>query len=274
LNENKIDTDINIILEIIYLSSFIMASATASPIMKRTTKMIRPRGKKIHTMGEGVSEKMNDINNGNNTTVLLLPPIPATSSHSPSHSPSPEKILQENSIIKPYCDPDLFVQRQVKRTITVPFYKITKNTNIEQLLRSELAKSVEGQCSIEGYICPNSISICSHSGGTLSAANILFDVTANCLICFPDENVTIKCVAKTITQAGIRAGARYLEQGHVSPIEVFLSRDMHLSSRELFSRIEEGDILTVNIIGRRFVLHDTHITIIAMLMDAEKNINK
>jgi hypothetical protein len=77
-------------------------------------------------------------------------------------------------------------------------------------------------------------------------------------------------VAKTITQAGIRAGARSLEDGHVSPIEVFLSRDMHSSSRDLFSRIEEADILTVKIIGRRFVLHDTHVTIIAMVLDVEK----
>jgi hypothetical protein len=91
------------------------------------------------------------------------------------------------------------------------------------------------------------------------------------MICYPDENTVIKCIARTITHAGIRAGARYLASGQVSPIEVFLSRDMHnaSSSSELFSRIEENDVLTVMIIGRRFVLHDTHVTIIAMLLDAE-----
>jgi hypothetical protein len=40
------------------------------------------------------------------------------------------------------------------------------------------------------------------------------------------------------------------------------------NNNELFPRIEENDILTVEIIGRRFVLHDTHVTIIAMLLDA------
>jgi hypothetical protein len=170
--------------------------------------------------------------------------------------------------VNPYCDPELFVKRQINRTLTIPFYKITKGVNITQLLRTELAKSVEGRCSVEGYISPNSISICSHSCGTLSAANIHFNITADCLICFPDEHTVIKCVAKTINQAGIRAGARYLQSGHVSPIEVFLSRDMNIQMRELFSRIEENDILTVEIIGRRFVLHDTHVTIIAMLIDA------
>lgn len=241
--------------------------------MKRPTKMIRPKAKK--SQGVCVSEKTNEETSViHNNTAASRPDISETTTDTLLPIPSPEEALQEYSIIKPYCDPELFVQRQIKRTLTVPFYKITKTTNVSQLLRAELAKSVEGQCSIEGYICPNSISICSHSCGTLAAANILFDVTANCLICFPDENVNIKCVAKTITQAGIRAGARYLEPGKVSPIEVFLSRDMHQSSRELFTQIEEGDILTVKIIGRRFVLHDTHITIIAMLMDAEKNNSK
>lgn len=176
--------------------------------------------------------------------------------------------LFETEEVVPYCDPELFVKRQINRTLTIPFYKITKGVNITQLLRTELAKSVEGRCSVEGYISPNSISICSHSCGTLSAANIHFNITADCLICFPDEHTVIKCVAKTITQAGIRAGARCLHSGNVSPIEVFLSRDMNAQMRELFTRIEENDILTVEIIGRRFVLHDTHVTIIAMLLDA------
>jgi hypothetical protein len=180
----------------------------------------------------------------------------------------PESKPDEPELPVSYCDPDLFVKHKITRTITIPFYKITKDVVISQLLRTELAKSVEGLCSVEGYICPNSVSVCSHSGGTLSAGNILFDITSECLVCFPDEHTIIKCVAKTITQAGIRAGARYLQRGHVSPIEVFLSRDMNVQMRELFSRIEENDILTVEIIGRRFVLHDTHVTIIAMLLDA------
>ena len=174
----------------------------------------------------------------------------------------------ETEDVTPYCDPELFVKQRIRRTLSIPFYKINKSMNITQLLRSQLAQHVEGRCSVEGYISPNSISICYHSCGTLAAANINFDITADCLICFPDEHKVIKCIAKTITQAGIRAGARYLQHGNVSPIEVFLSRDMNSQMRELFSRIEENDILTVEIIGRRFVLHDTHVTIIAMLLDA------
>ena len=186
----------------------------------------------------------------------------------PEAEPVTEPVEEEAEELTPYCDPTLFVKHRIKRTLSIPFYKINKNVNITHLLKTELAKSIEGRCSVEGYISPNSVSICSHSCGTLAAANINFDITADCLICFPHEHTVIKCVAKTITQAGIRGGAMGLQHGHVSPIEVFLSRDMNYQMRDLFSRIEENDILTVEIIGRRFVLHDSHVTIIAMLLDA------
>jgi len=132
-----------------------------------------------------------------------------------------------------------------------------------------MAARYEGKCSMEGYICPGSMSIFRYSCGTLSAGNIRYDVVADCLVCLPDEHTQIKCIAKTITQAGIRGIATKLQVGSVSPIEVFLSRDMNIRNNELFCRVEEGDLLTVEIIGRRFVLNDTHVTVIAMLLHAE-----
>lgn len=184
----------------------------------------------------------------------------------PEPAPAPEPVNRQ-VVVEHYCDPTLFNNQRIKRKLTIPFYKITRGVNVTELLTTELAKQLEGYCSIEGYICPYSVSIHAHSCGTLAAANIVFDIVADCLICFPDERTVIQCVAKTITQAGIRAGATQLIPGRISPIEVFLSRDMN-NNHELFPQIEENDILTVEIIGRRFVLHDTHVTIIAMLLDA------
>jgi hypothetical protein len=234
-----------------------MASAAAAAPAKRPTRIIRPKTKN-NQEDKAATSVVSTIE------IPVLMPVPV-----PEPEPVPETVPE--TVPEPYCDPSLFVKRQIRRTLSVPFYKITKSTIVVHLLRTELAKMVEGRCSIEGYICPNSVSISSYSCGTLAAANIIFDIIADCMVCYPDENTVIKCIARTITHAGIRAGARHLASGHVSPIEVFLSRDMHnaSSSCELFSRIEENDVLTVNIIGRRFVLHDTHVTIIAMLMDAE-----
>jgi len=217
------------------------SSASCSPSSSVNKRTIRPKKKARSTVSLVISES---------TQVAPSPPAPS-------------------SIKEHYCDPTLFTKKQVNRKLTIPFYKIKQGVDVKQLLEKELAKNLEGRCSIEGYICPSSISIHSYSCGTLSGANIVFDIVTDCLICFPDEHSVIKCVARTITQAGIRAGAMDLSKGCVSPIEVFLSRDMNMKNSELFARIEENDILTVEIIGRRFVLHDTHVTVIAMLIDAE-----
>ena len=216
----------------------------ASTSMKRTTTTIRPKKKKI-LQAEAATETQTETQ-----TAPLDEPVP------PPFQAS-------------YCDPNLFTKQQIKRRLVIPFYRIKQHVDVKQLLITELSKQLDGHCSIEGYIIPNSISISTHSCGTLNGANIVFDIMAECLICFPEEHSVIKCIARTITQAGIRAGATGLRPGCVSPIEVFLSRDMNIKNSELFNRIEETDILTVEIIGRRFVLHDTHVTVIAMLLDAE-----
>ncbi len=234
-----------------------VACMSSSSSVKKTT--IRPK-KKTPTTTTTVSTQ--DIPESVTVTPTPAPPpsLPVAPAI-PVMTPPPKK--------EPYCDPSLFTQQQIKRKLTVPFYKIKQGVDVKQLLTTELANQLEGRCSIEGYICPFSITIRSYSCGTLAAGNIVFDILADCLICFPDEHSVIKCVVRTITQASIRAGALYLQSGDVSPIEVFLSRDMNMKKNELFSRIEENDILTVEIIGRRFVLHDTHVTVIAMLLDAE-----
>ena len=241
-----------------------MASTVPRPL---TT--IRP--KKKQQLGNSKSARTVvslDENNKINAAVAVAAVAEATAV-AESEVVLPETTTAATTDPIPYCDMGLFCKQQINRKLMISFSKIKQGVDVKQFLTNELSKQIEGYCSIEGYICPKSISILSYSCGTLTGANIIFDIVAECFICFPNEHTTIKCVARTITHAGIRAGATQLTPGSLSPIEVFLSRDMNMKNSELFARIEENDILTVEIIGRRFVLHDTHVTIIAMLIDAK-----
>jgi len=147
----------------------------ASTTVKRptTTTMIRPKKKKIEPM-------------------VAEPTVEPATVEPPESIPAPTS----------YCDPALFTQQQIKRRLVIPFYRIKQHVDVKQLLVKELANQLEGRCSIEGYIIPNSISISTYSCGTLNAANIIFDIVADCLICFPEERSVIKCITRTITQAG------------------------------------------------------------------------
>ena len=216
-------------------------------------------------------------------TTISPAPTPAPiiknqdSSHNESHEVSvPTQVFASiiTQITTDYCDPDLFEQKQIHRNITVPFHRISRTKNIVEVLNRELSSMLEGKCSIEGYICPGSIQIIKHSCGRLHGGNIIFDVDLKCLVCLPNEQTKISCVAKTITQAGIRAVAKGLESGSISPIEVFLSRDMNMNIKnaaDIFVNVKEGDLLDVEIIGRRFVLNDTHVTIIAILQELKES---
>ena len=74
--------------------------------------------------------------------------------------------------------------------------------------------------------------------------------------------MVIKCIAKNVTKAGIRAESVISP----SPIVVFVTRD-HNYNNEYFSSINEGDTINIKVIGQRFELYDTHISIVAQLVE-------
>jgi hypothetical protein len=92
---------------------------------------------------------------------------------------------------------------------------------------------------------------------------IEFDVVFECSICCPVEGMQIKCYAKNITQAGIRAFTSLDEKN--SPVIIYVSRDHH-STNEYFNSIKEKDAIRIRVIGQRFELNDKQVSIIGELL--------
>ena len=134
--------------------------------------------------------------------------------------------------------------------------------NLVQTLAKNIADEVEGKCSVEGLIKPNSVSILTYSSGLVSSNMISFEVVFECLVCCPVEGMHIQCEAKNITKAGIRA----VSQESPSPIMVFIARDHHIRTK-YYSTIKENNLITVRVIGQRFELNDSYISIIAELIE-------
>jgi len=149
----------------------------------------------------------------------------------------------------------------ITRKIVLPITNIGKN--IKENIEENIKVSFEGKCVVEGYIKPNSSKIITFSSGTVERGNnILFEVVFECDICFPVEGMLITCVAKNITKAGIRAESA---NEVPSPVVVFIAKDHHYSI-SYFSEIQEGDNITVRVIGQRFELNDKFISIIGELV--------
>ena len=155
----------------------------------------------------------------------------------------------------------------IVRTVWLPFNVLGSNIreNIEQILREKM----EGKCMKEGYIKPESIRILTYSSGVVRDKFVQFQVSLECLVCRPVEGQRIKCIAKNITKAGIRAE----HNDDPSPIVVFVARD-HQYKNKFFSQVKEDDLITIRIIGIRFELNDTYISCIGEIMNPKKKRDK
>jgi DNA-directed RNA polymerase subunit E'/Rpb7 len=159
----------------------------------------------------------------------------------------------------------IYSKSLLTRNITLPITIIGRN--IKETIENVINDHYEGKCLVEGYIKPKSSKIITFSSGVIAGDNISFEVVFECMICNPVEGMNIMCVAKNITKAGIRAESA---TEIPSPIVVFIARDHHFNNNK-FINIHEGDMLQIRVIGQRFELNDSYISIIGELMNTNTN---
>lgn len=148
----------------------------------------------------------------------------------------------------------------ISRNVPVPIVNI--GANLDVLLQRVIASSIEGKCIADGYVKYGSIKILGHSSGEIKGDVVCFDVSFECLVCYPLHGMKLSCVAKNITKAGIRAES----DENPNPIVVFIARDHH-NTMPYFSQVKEGDKINIKVIGQRFELNDKYISIIAELIE-------
>ena len=156
----------------------------------------------------------------------------------------------------------VYIRSMLTTKLSVPITAIGKN--IKQNLEKVISKRAEGKCIPEGFVKPDSINILTYSSGNVMGQNVEFCTTYECLICNPVEGMIIDCMTKTITKAGIHAEV-VDEKGNV-PITIFVARDHHYKNT-YFNDIKENEKIQVRVIGVRYELNDTYISVIAKLIE-------
>ena len=154
----------------------------------------------------------------------------------------------------------LYTPTVIRHKVCLPVSDITHFQGIREQLTQYVSTQISGKCIPEGFVKPNSCTLRSHTVGTFTAGNIAFTLEIECLLCCPNQGDVINCLAKTVTQAGIRAHACT----DPSPVVVYISREMQDSSPtpRMMDTVKPGDRLTVRVIGHRFELNDKHVSII------------
>ena len=161
----------------------------------------------------------------------------------------------------------LYMQNIITKSVCVPFKNV--GNNVLELLQQILVEEYEKKCIKEGYIKSNSIRILSYSSGRISAENVLFNVTFECLICKPVEGMIFRAVVKNITKAGLKCETN----DEFSPIIAFIARDHHYQNIH-FQKVQVDDEVSIKVIGIRYELNDKYISVIGELVQQRKRIAK
>ena len=157
-------------------------------------------------------------------------------------------------------DTSIYMMNMLTRKIHLNFNSVGKN--LKETLEKKVRRDIEGKCSVEGFIKPNSIKVLSYSSGILVENQVMFEVVFECMVCCPVEGMHIKCNVQNITQAGIRAFVK----DDISPVIVYISRDHHYNNK-YFSTVKENDEITIKVIGQRYELNDPHVSVIGEIME-------
>ena len=145
----------------------------------------------------------------------------------------------------------------------VPLNIVHIGDNIKQALEKKVAFDIEGKCIVEGYVKPGSCRVQSYSSGELSSGDVMFDVVVECQVCCPVEGMHIDCIAKNITES---AGIKAETEEEPSPVVIYVARDHHFNNTN-FTKVKPGDKIKVRVIGQRYELNDSYISVIAELIE-------
>merc|ERR1711907_412002 len=99
--------------------------------------------------------------------------------------------------------------------------------------------------------------------------DIVYKIKFSVEVCNPPEGQIVNCIVHNINKMGILAGIGTNPRD--SPLTILLPRHQH-QDKDLFKDISVGDSISVEIIGKKFELHDNKIHIVASLIN--KNAEK
>lgn len=152
----------------------------------------------------------------------------------------------------------LFHKQLINERILVSYNHIGKD--MESYFQSYVETYIEGKCRNEGFIKNNSSKVIEYSAGLLYSSKVEFLVVFEVYACMPYEDMELKCIVKNINKIGIRC----IIQEENNPMNIFINNE-HNSTMDLDSYHESQEI-KVKVLGHRFELNDTFISIIAEII--------
>lgn len=146
-----------------------------------------------------------------------------------------------------------------------------------QAILASLKRTSEGVCTRHGFVLPGSVSVVTISPGHIQSSslngNVCFKVTYQAHVCNPANGSTVPAQVKNINRFGIlaRSYVRIDDAVTLPVMEIIVTKQNNMSelSDVEMSKIQVGDMIVIEVMGKRFQLGDDHVSIVGKIISRQ-----
>lgn len=172
---------------------------------------------------------------------------------------------------------EMFLPTRFRTYVQLAPYELNKD--IEERLLQTLRKNLEGTCSRFGYIMPGSLQIVKRSAGIFMKqhfnGHIRFELVCKARVCNPAQGAVYRAVVRQKNALGIQAESMLYEEdedgagdANVPVLDIIIPRkSAGIHSDIDLDLVEVGSTLHVQVLGKRFQLHDSKISIVGRAVE-------
>ena len=136
---------------------------------------------------------------------------------------------------------------------------------INKLVVERIKNNIEGRCIGEGYVIPDTVNLVERSTISFPHESLQLHYSMNVryeyMLCNPNPGVILQCVVVTKNKIGILGKLN----DEKSPLVILIPLDL-CDTPEKMSIVNQskvGDIVNIEVIGKKFEQNDKKITVIA-----------
>ena len=160
----------------------------------------------------------------------------------------------------------MFMPIKFNTTIILIPNELTRD--FDRTIINKVKNTLENCCSKHGYIKKDTIKIIKRSAGYFKEShlngNVAFDISCIAEICNPSQDSVIKCEIIANNNLGLRAIGMYED---MAILEVCIPKiTSGIQSEVNIDNINIGDIVNVQVCGKKFTLYDKMISIIGKII--------
>lgn len=152
---------------------------------------------------------------------------------------------------------------------------IELDSKYQERIYEKLRTMYEGTCTKYGYIKPNSIEIVKRSCGNFMKQHfngaIRFDVICRAEVCNPTQGSIVKAIIKNKNQLGILAESKMDNDIPILDIIIPIKSAGIISEIDL-DDLSIGDVISVEVMGKKYQMKDTKISIIGRVIIEKKEV--